>query len=88
MALDRLTDSVLTVVRTYRQRSAAFDRGQRDCAPLSQALVSVEGLWISYNQRKPRDITLDAQRATRDQSLYAQVDTVESHFDASACPRP
>jgi len=89
LAMDRLTDSVLTAVRTYRQRGAAFDQGQRDCAPLSQALVTVEGLWIAYNQRgKPRNVTLDAQRAARDQSLYAQVDSVESHFDASACPRP
>lgn len=89
LAMDRLTDSVLTAVRSYRERGATFDQGQKDCAPLSQALITVEGLWIAYNQRgKPRNLTLDAQRAARDQSLYAQVDTVESHFDASACPRP
>ncbi len=87
--MDQFTDSVMGSVRVYRQRGAGFDAGRVDCAALAQALVVVEGHWMAYNSRgKPRDVLLDAQRAARDQSLYAQVDTVESHFDKSACPRP
>jgi proteasome lid subunit RPN8/RPN11 len=88
VALDQLTDSVLGAVRVYGDRRTGF-RGPEDCGALALALVDVETRWIAYNARgKPRGLVLDSERAARDQSLYAQVDTVESHFDGSACPRP
>lgn len=88
VALDQFTDSVLGAVRLYADRRARF-RGPADCTALAEALVAVEGHWITYNaQGKPRDLVLDDRRAARDQSLYARVDTVETHFDQTACPRP
>jgi proteasome lid subunit RPN8/RPN11 len=89
IALDQLTDSVLGSVRSYRTRRTQFGQGQADCAVLAEALMAVEGHWINYNvQGKPRDLVLDATRAARDRSIYAEVDSVETHFDRSACPRP
>lgn len=86
--LDRLTDSVLGAVSVYANRRARF-QGPDDCNALAEALVAVEGHWITYNaQGKPRDLVLDDRRAARDQSLYARVDTVETHFDQTTCPRP
>jgi len=86
--LDRLTDSVLGAVSVYANRRARF-QGPDDCNALAEALVAVEGHWITYNaQGKPRDLVLDDRRAARDQSLYARVDTVETHFDQTSCPRP
>jgi serine/threonine-protein kinase len=86
--LDRLTDAVLDAVRVYGDRRARF-RGPENCAALAQALVAVEGHWIAYNARgKPHDLALDDPRAARDQSLYAVVGTVETHFDQTVCPRP
>jgi hypothetical protein len=88
VALDQLTDSVLGAVLVYGDRRASF-RGPEGCAALAEALVAVEGHWMAYNARgKPRDLVLDDRRAARDQSLYARVDTVETHFDQTACPRP
>lgn len=89
VALDQLTDSVLAAVRNYQTRRTQFGEGQADCAALADALMAVEGHWINYNvQGKPRDLVLDATRAARDRSLYADVDSVETQFDRSACPRP
>lgn len=88
VALDQLTDSVLASVRAYRTRRTEFGQGTADCAALAEALVVVEGRWINYNvQGRPRDLVLDATRAVRDRSLYAEVDSVETHFDRSGCPR-
>lgn len=89
LRFDRVTDSVTAAVRAYHGSRSRFDAKQEDCSALGRALVAVEGLWITYNtQGKPRNITLDATRAARDRSLYAQVDSVETDFDKSACPRP
>ncbi len=87
--LDQLADSVLVAVRTYQTRRTQFGQGQADCAALAEALKAVEGHWINYNvQGKPRGLVLDVTRAARDRSLYAELDSVETHFDSSACPRP
>jgi hypothetical protein len=60
-----------------------------DCGGLATGLVSVENLWTSYNtERRARMASFDPPRATRDQAMYAAVDSVESRFEHSGCPRP
>jgi hypothetical protein len=89
VVLDLLADSAVTALRRYRNQRAVFDQGQGDCAALAQALVAVEGRWSAYGARgKTPGLVLDPQRAARDQSLRAQVDSVQNHFDAAACPHP
>jgi hypothetical protein len=89
VVLDLLADSTLTALRGYRDQRAAFDQGQRDCAALSQALAAVEGRWSAYGSRgKAPGVVLDPQRAARDQSLHAQVDSVQNHFNGAGCTRP
>ena len=60
-----------------------------DCGGLASGLVSVENLWPTYNlERRARMATFDSRRASQDQAIYAAVDSVESRFERSACPRP
>lgn len=87
--LDQLGDSLTAVVQTYQERHQGFVSGQVGCRSLGQSLVAVEDAWMAYNVRgAPEDIDLDAGRAARDQSMYAQVNAVESDFDRSGCDRP
>src|SRR5205814_308317 len=52
-------------------------------------LGAVDNLWITYNtERKARLASFDPARVTRDQSLWASVDSVSRRFDNSGCPRP
>jgi hypothetical protein len=88
VTMDLLADSMLTAVRRYREQSAVFDQGQRDCAALSRAMTAADSGWAAYTTRgKPPGLVLDPQRATRDQSLRAQMDTIRSHFSSAGCPR-
>jgi hypothetical protein len=75
-------------VRGYGDRVKLFGASQLDCAGLAQGLVQVEDLWTEYNVGKRQAPPLDASRTTRDQNLYAAVDSVERHFDRSSCQRP
>jgi proteasome lid subunit RPN8/RPN11 len=86
-ALDRLADSVSTMVRRYGVRIGLFS-ANKVCGGLSDGLVSVEDVWTSYSVGKRRAPPLDPARVTRDQSLYAAVDSVERQFDRSGCQRP
>jgi hypothetical protein len=86
---DRLSDSLSRAVRSFQDRAALFASGQMDCSGLAAGLVSMENLWITYNaERRARMSTFDLRRATQDQALYAAVDSVESRFERSGCPRP
>jgi hypothetical protein len=85
---DGVADSVTVAVRGYGDRMKLFGASQLDCAGLAQGLVQVEDLWTEYNVDKRQAPSLDASRSTRDQNLYAAVDSVERHFDRSSCPRP
>jgi hypothetical protein len=88
VVMDLLADSVLAAVRGYGEQRTVFDQGQKDCAALSQALTAVQDRWTAYNTRgKPPGLVLDQQRAARDQSLRAQVDTMQNHFSSAGCPR-
>ena len=86
---DRLSDSLLQAVRSFQDRAALFASGGANCGGLASGLASVESLWITYNtERRARMSTFDLRRATQDQALYAAVDSVESRFERSGCPRP
>jgi hypothetical protein len=88
-ALDLLADSVQSALTEYHRRRTGFDNGRVRCAELAQVLMVVEDRWTGYNARgQPGDLTLDANRAARDRELYGAVDSVESDFQHSACPRP
>ncbi len=86
---DRLTDSLSRAVRNFQDRAALFTSGRMDCNGLATGLVSVENLWAMYNiERRARMASFDQRRATQDQAMYASVDSVESGFERSGCPRP
>jgi len=86
---DRLSDSLSRAVRNFQDRASLFESGRMDCGGLASGLVSIENLWISYNtERRARMAAFDQHRAIQDQSMYAAVDSVESRFEHSGCPRP
>lgn len=86
---DALSDTLAQAVRNYQERATLFANGQMACAGLARGLVVVESLSIVYT-RDRRGVmgTLDAMRFTRDQTISAGVDSVESRFDRSRCRRP
>jgi hypothetical protein len=83
--LDRNADSVTSLADLYNARVEA---NQTDCPGLGLALVAVEDAWTRYNVGKRKLGSLDGDRFTRDQRLYAAVDSVERDFDRSGCTRP
>jgi proteasome lid subunit RPN8/RPN11 len=83
--LDRNADSVVALADLYNARVEA---NQTDCPGLGMALVAVEDAWTRYNVGKRKLGSLDGDRFTRDQRLYAAVDSVERDFDRSGCTRP
>jgi len=86
---DRLSDSLAHAIRTFDDRAALFASGRMDCNGLASSLVAIENLWMSYNnERRARMAAFDQPRATRDQSMYSAVDSVERRFEQSQCPRP
>ncbi len=85
VALDRNADSVTAGVQGY---DALVRSGRSGCDGLSQSLVAMEDAWTRYNVGKRKAGSLDGTRFTRDQQLYASVDTVERDFDRSGCTRP
>ena len=86
--LDVAGDSLTQVVRSFGERAAQFARGQLPCVGLARGLTAVESRWLVYNSARRSAGVLDAARATRDQTLYAGVDSVERRFEQSGCPRP
>jgi len=86
---DRLSDSLSRAVRNYHDRAELFASSRIDCSGLANGLVSVESLWNTYNaERRARMANFDERRALQDQAMYASVDSVESRFEKSGCPRP
>ncbi len=83
--LDRNADSVAARADYY---NALVTANQTGCPGLSQALVAMEDSWTRYNVGKKAAPSLDGDRFTRDQRLYAAVDSVERDFDRSGCTRP
>jgi len=86
---DRLSDSLARAVRNFQDRAALFADHRMECGALAAGLVSVESLWPTYNlERRTRMAAFDQRRASQDQAIYAAVDSVESRFERSGCPRP
>jgi ribosome-associated translation inhibitor RaiA len=86
---DRLSDSLARAVRNFQDRAALFASSRMDCNGLATGLVAVENLWSSYSvERRARMASFDQARATQDQTVYTAVDSVESRFERSGCPRP
>ncbi len=86
---DRLSDSLSRAVRNFQDRASLFASSRMDCGGLATGLVSIENLWITYNtERRARMAAFDQRRASQDQAMYAAVDSVESRFEHSGCPRP
>jgi len=89
LRFDRLSDTLSSAVRNYHARAALFAKRQIDCAGLARGYVAVQNVWINYNaERRERIESFDPRRTTRDQGLYAGMDSVESQFEKSRCPRP
>jgi len=86
---DRLSDSLRRAVRNFQDRAALFADSRMDCGGLATGLVAVENLWPTYNlERRGRMASFDQRRASQDQAVYSAVDSVESRFEQSGCPRP
>ena len=85
VVLDRNADSVAALTDIYQARVEA---NQTACPGLGLALVAVEDAWTRYNVGKRKAGSLEGSRFTRDQQLYASVDSVERDFDRSGCTRP
>jgi len=86
---DRLSDSLARAVRNFQDRAALFGSGRMDCGGLATGLVAVDNVWITYStERRARLASFDPERVTRDQALWASVDSVSRRFDDSGCPRP
>jgi hypothetical protein len=84
-----LSDSLSLAVRNFQDRASLFADGRMDCGALGAGLASVEKLWPTYNlERRARMAGFDQRRASQDQGIYAAVDSVESRFERSGCPRP
>ena len=85
VTLDRNADSVVALTDIYKARVEA---NQTSCPGLGLALVAMEDAWTRYNVGKRKAGSLEGSRYTRDQQLYASVDSVERDFDRSGCTRP
>jgi hypothetical protein len=88
LRFERVSDSVTAIVGAYETSMRQFDAKRVSCDGLSRALVAVEDAWTDYNVGKRKAGSLDPVHASRDQSLYAAVDSVERAFDRSGCQRP
>ena len=88
LRFEHVSDSVSGVVTEYEARRRRFEAKQARCDELSHALVLVEDAWTEYNVSKRKAGTLDPAHASRDQSLYTAVDSVERTYDRSGCERP
>ena len=87
--LDSLAETVSGAVTAYAERAALFDRRRVSCAELQRGLLTVEEGWMAYSARGATGAPpLDSARARRDQFLYTSVDSVERHFEGTACRRP
>lgn len=84
---DVASDSLSAAIARFGDRAQRFGGLASDCAPMDSSLISMEEAWTTYNQQQ-QNVTLDAQRATRDQQLSAGADSVEATFESSGCQRP
>ncbi|MGH7521433.1 MAG: hypothetical protein ACREMI_09150 [Gemmatimonadales bacterium] len=87
--LDGRADTLALALAAFGDRMRMFDARQMPCPGLARGLQQVEDGWLAYNiARKETLAPFDSQREVRDQSLYADVRSVERRFERSGCPRP
>jgi hypothetical protein len=87
--LDRRADTLALALAAFDDRMRMFDARQMPCAGLGRGLAQVEDGWLAYNiARRETLAPFDSQREARDQSLYADVRSVERRFEHSGCARP
>ena len=87
--MDGRADTLALALAAFNDRMRMFDARQMPCAGLSRGLQQVEDGWLAYNMaRKESMVPFDSQREVRDQSLYADVRSVERRFERSGCTRP
>ena len=85
-----------TPSRRWRRRVAEADReffeargfGQRIGFGEQPAVIVIDFMNAFTDPSMPLGAKLDAEGARRDLTLYASVDSVERHFEASRCTRP
>jgi hypothetical protein len=84
-----VSDSLAADLREYQSRAARFAGRRTDCPGLGGAFATVEQRWITYSvQRRKLASQLDPARAAADSGFYSAMDSVESSFERSGCPRP
>jgi hypothetical protein len=81
-----------TAMRGFADADRMFASGQATCDVLARSLVRVEEAWLAYNTARRgaagSSSNLAAAVAGDDQPLVDAVDTVETRFERSRCPRP
>jgi hypothetical protein len=83
------SDSLAADLRDYQSRAARFAGRRSDCPGLGGAFATLEQRWITYSvQRRKLAGQLDPARAAADSAFYSVMDSVESGFERSRCPRP
>jgi hypothetical protein len=83
------SDSLAADLRDYQSRAAAFTGRRTDCPGLGGAFATLEQRWITYSvQRRKLAGQLDPARGAADSAFYSAMDSVESGFERSRCPRP
>jgi hypothetical protein len=76
-------------LRDYQNGAARFAERRTDCQGLAGAFATVEQRWITYSvQRRNLGRQFDPARATADTAFYSAIDSVESSYGRSGCPRP
>jgi hypothetical protein len=83
------SDSLAADLRDYQSRATRFAGRRTDCPGLGGAFATLEQRWITYSiQRRKLAGQLDLARAAADSVFYSAMDSVESGFERSGCPRP
>jgi len=88
-AFAAVSDSLAADLRDYQSRAARFAGWRTDCPGLGGAFATLEQRWITYSvQRRKLAGPLDPARAATDTAFYSAMDSVESNYARSGCPRP
>ncbi len=86
---DRRADTLALAITAFGERVQMFDAHQMTCTGLARGLQQVEEGWLVYNLARREILApFDANRESRDHSLYASVRSVEGRFEQSHCTRP
>jgi len=88
-AFAAVSDSLAADLRDYQSRAARFAGRRTDCPGLGGAFATLEQRWITYSVLRRKLVgPLDPARAAADTALYSAMDSVESSYARSGCPRP